>query len=67
MQDWTAMIRNAIERDKRTLYRLSKDAGVTYQNLHRFVRGERTNIGLDTAAALANAVGLELRPKRERR
>jgi len=62
--DWTTMIRKAISNDDRTLYRLSKDSGVTYQNLHRFVSGERTNINLVTAQRLAEAVGLELRPIR---
>jgi len=67
MQDWSKMIRDAIARDDRTLYRVAKDAKVTYQNLHRFVHGERENINLRTAAALAAVVGLELRPVKKTR
>lgn len=57
-------LRKAIEQDGRTMYALSRDAGLSPIQLSRFIRGER---GLTTPAvdALCEALGLELRPKRK--
>jgi hypothetical protein len=63
--NWATIIREAINEDKRTLYRFSKDSGVKYQTLHRFFYGEREKINIETAEKLAAAVGLELRPARK--
>ena len=53
-------LRTAIEKDKRTLYRLAKDAGLPYGTVHRFARKERTELGLRTASAICDALGLQL-------
>jgi len=42
-------------------YALSKASGVSQGVLSRFVHGERT-VTMDTAARIAAALGLELRP-----
>lgn len=59
-------LRKAIERDERTTYALARDAGLSPIQLSRFIRGER---GLTTPAvdALCETLGLELRPKRQRK
>ncbi len=59
-------LRTAIEKDKRTLYRLAKDAGLPYGTVHRFARKERTELGLRTASALCDALGLHLTKRRRR-
>ena len=55
-------IRDAIERDGRSLYAISKASGVVYQALHPFARGHRDDISLLTADRLCKALHLELRP-----
>lgn len=59
-------LRAAIRRDGRSHYALATAAGVTHQQIGRFMlptNDERhRGIGLETAAALAAALGLELRP-----
>ena len=67
MQDLIKILRTAIERDGRTLYRIAKDAGMPYGGLHRFVTAERTAINLVTAAKLCRVLGLELRPVRRKK
>jgi DNA-binding phage protein len=57
------VIRETIERDGRTIYRLSLDSGVNQAVLGRFVRGER-DMNLRTADRVCRALGLELRPVR---
>jgi plasmid maintenance system antidote protein VapI len=52
-------LRAAIERSGLTVYALSTLAGVTPQQVGRFVKGER-DITLGTASKLAQALGLEL-------
>ena len=54
-------LRAAIERSGITVYALSALAGVTPQQVGRFVKGER-DITLGTASKLAQALGLELTP-----
>ena len=60
-------IRNAIERDPRSLYRLAKDCDLPYSTIHRFATGEREDLILGTAWRICESLGLELRPKRGRR
>ena len=52
-------LRAAIERSGLTVYALSTLAGVTSQQVSRFVKGER-DLTLSTASKLAEALGLEL-------
>jgi len=62
------VIQRAIEQDPRSLYRLAKDAKLDYATVHRFARGERTDLVLHTAERLCDALGLRLvadRPKRK--
>lgn len=56
-----AALRAAVERSGLTTYALSQLAGVTPQQVSRFVKGER-DLTLGTASRLAQALGLELRP-----
>lgn len=65
-QDMTTILQTAIERDPRSLYKFAKDCNLPYATVHRFVRGERVGISLTTAAVLAQALGLELRPVRRK-
>ncbi len=58
-------IRNAIEQDERSLYAIAKAAGVTYQTLHPFARGQREDITIGTADRLCKVLGLELLPIRK--
>ena len=53
------LIRAAIRRDGRTIYRLSKDSGVNQAVLGRFMRGER-DLNLRTADKVCRALGLQL-------
>lgn len=62
-QDFATIIRGAIERDRRSLYRLARDCGLRYSVLHRFATGERQKINIDTASALCDVLGLSLQPK----
>ncbi len=57
-------LRKAIKGDPRTINALAVDAGVPVPVLWRFVQRERS-MTLDSAAALAEALGLELRPKEQ--
>lgn len=54
-------LRAAIERSGLTVYAVSQLAGVSPQQIGRFLREER-DITLATASKLAQALGLELRP-----
>jgi DNA-binding Xre family transcriptional regulator len=62
MQDMIGVIHKALKQERRTLYRLAKDAGLRYSTVHRFARGERLEINLTTASRLCMALGLELKP-----
>ncbi|MBN2559407.1 MAG: helix-turn-helix domain-containing protein [Phycisphaerae bacterium] len=59
-------IRAAIAKDPRSLYRLAKDAGLPYGTVHRFATKERTELGLRTASAICDALGLHLTKRRRR-
>lgn len=54
-------LRAAVEKSGLTAYALSQIAGVTPQQIGRFVKGER-DITLGTASKLAEALGFELVP-----
>jgi len=56
-------LRREIRADKRTLYRIAKDAKLPYATVHRFVRGERTDLVLTTAEKLCRALDLVLTKK----
>ena len=55
-------LREAVVLSGRTHYELARAAGITPGQLDRFVAGER-DLKLATAAKVAGALGLELRPK----
>jgi transcriptional regulator with XRE-family HTH domain len=59
-------LREAIKKDGRSLNSLARDAGLSAIQLSRFARDVR---GLTTPAvdALCEVLGLELRPKRQRK
>ena len=59
------ILKRAIKADGRSLYRISKLAKLHYSVLQRFVQNDQLAIALPTIAALAEVVGLELRPKRK--
>ena len=61
------IIRAAIERDGRSLYRIAQEADVSYQALHPFARGQREDIVLSTADRLCRVLGLTLRPVQSKR
>jgi transposase-like protein len=61
------IIRDAIERDGRSLYAIAKAADVTYQALHPWMRGHREDIALSTADRLCKVLGLTLRPAKRRK
>jgi len=59
-------LRTAIEahiKRGRTVYRVAKEAGITPAMLSRFLN-DGLDLRLSTAAKLAAALGLELRPKK---
>jgi hypothetical protein len=56
-------LREAIRGSERTHYGIAQAAGITPGQLDRFVAGER-DLKLATAAKVADALGLELRPAR---
>jgi hypothetical protein len=60
------VLKAAVRRDRRTNYALSKATGVSQQQLGRWLLPEdderHRGITLVTAALLAEALGLELRP-----
>jgi hypothetical protein len=55
-------LRKAIKQDLRTINALAVEAGIPVPVLWRFVQRER-GMTLDSAAALAEALGLELQPR----
>ena len=59
-----AKIKQAIERDGRTVYAIAKAAGIERKQLGLFMRGE-SDMTLTIAARLCEHLGLELREKRK--
>lgn len=60
-------LKAAIEARDTTLYRIAKDAGVDWGTLQRFLDGTRPSITVATVDKLCDHLGLELRPKKQRR
>lgn len=58
-------IRHAMHNDGRSLYQLAIDSGVSRGQLVRFANGQR-ELTLPAATKLCVALGLELRPVRQR-
>jgi plasmid maintenance system antidote protein VapI len=56
-------LRAAIEESGGSLYRVAKDAKISYATLHRFVNGQRS-LSMDALEKLCASLGLELRPKK---
>jgi hypothetical protein len=61
----SASLRAAIGDSGKTLYRISKDSGVPYASLHRFMAGKRA-VSLEALELLCDFLGLELRPRSSR-
>ena len=53
------ILRQAVNDDSRTLYRIAKDSGIDYGVLHRFADGKR-GLTCDTADKLCDILGFEL-------
>lgn len=60
----TEFLREACRLDGRNINRLARDAGVPVPVLWRFVRGERPTLNTATLDRLADALDLELVPRR---
>ena len=64
------VLREAFHADGRSIYRLARDADVPYPVLYWFVKGDKQgrkhSLNITTADKLAEALGLELRPKKKR-
>ncbi|MFN9115601.1 MAG: helix-turn-helix domain-containing protein [Bacteroidota bacterium] len=56
-------LREAIEGSDRTLHQLANESKVSYSQVYRFAKGERS-LTLEAASALADVLGLALRPIR---
>ena len=61
-RDIEALLRRAIESSDMTRYEISRKCGVSQTVLSFFVRGERS-MTLATAAKVAKALGLTLKPE----
>ncbi|NOS99423.1 MAG: helix-turn-helix transcriptional regulator [Phycisphaerales bacterium] len=61
-----AELKRAIAESGRTRLALAKAAGLPYAVVHMFVAGKR-GLSLDSAAALCDVLGLELRRVRRKR
>ena len=66
----TDILRQAAAADGRSIFGLARDADIPYPVMYRFLKGDakghRWGLTLTTADKLAEALGLELRPKRTR-
>jgi len=59
----TEQLRAAVKASDKTRYRLSLETGIDQGALSRFVH-RKVGLTLDTAGLLADALGLELQPRR---
>ncbi|HEV3261873.1 MAG TPA: helix-turn-helix transcriptional regulator [Gemmataceae bacterium] len=59
-------LKRAVRDSGQTLYRISKDAGVPYPNLHRLMAGKRA-VSMSTLDRLCSYLGLELTTRKEHR
>ena len=65
----TDVLREAVIADGRSIYQLARDANIPYPVLYRFIRGykdgHKQSMTIITADKLAEALKLELRPKKK--
>jgi hypothetical protein len=59
-------LRKAVKEDPRTINAIAVEAGLLAAAVWRFVQGER-GLSFESAAALAETLGLELKPRRSRK
>jgi len=63
------ILREAFHADGRSIYQMCRDAGIPYPALYRFIKGDKSgrkwSLNLITVEKLAEALGLELRPKKK--
>jgi plasmid maintenance system antidote protein VapI len=52
-------IRAAVKESGLTLYRIAKDAGIAYPNIHRFMNGQ-TGLSVENVDRLCKYLGLRL-------
>jgi hypothetical protein len=57
--DMSESLRQAVRDSGKTLYRVSKDTGISWQALHRFMRG-RTGLRMDLLDKLCRYLRLRL-------
>ena len=66
----TEILREAFDTDGRSIYQLARDADIPYPVMYRFIRGDKTgrkqSLNLITVEKLAEALSLELRPKKKK-
>jgi transcriptional regulator with XRE-family HTH domain len=55
-------LRAALRESGQTLYRISKESGVPYATLHRFMAGKRA-VSMEALQLLCAYLGLELSPR----
>jgi lambda repressor-like predicted transcriptional regulator len=58
----SAFLRAAVRDSGQSLYLISKESGVPYATLHRFMAGKRA-VSMEALERLCDYLGLELRPK----
>jgi DNA-binding phage protein len=64
MASFTQQLRRAIQKSRKTRYRIAQESGVSEATLCRFVHG--SNMRTDTVDPLVETLGLELRPRRRK-
>ncbi len=64
-QDIESLLKRAIETSDMTRYEISRKSGVSQTVLSFFVRGERS-MTLTSAAKVAKALGLTLKPEKKK-
>ena len=69
-QPMAEILRQVFAADGRSIFQLARDADVPYPVMYRFIKGDKNgrkqSLTLETADKLAEAMGLELRPKKKR-
>ncbi len=66
MMDLGEQLREVIRRSRLTRKQVADRTGISYSVIHGFMSGERS-MTLDTASKVADLVGVELRPVRQKR
>ena len=63
------ILRDAFHADGRSIYQIARDANIPYPVMYRFIKGDKTgrrqSLNLITVEKLAEALDLELRPKKK--